>query len=191
MRFNTSKVGDYASHNLSIWYGACHHSCRYCFVKKCFSNYQWAKGQLRVNPKAIKQTKYADFDDVKCLIIQFSGDPLPISNDNLTNMKRLKILINHLYYLELRGIPTKVLTKNPLIAKLAKYTHPYQHIQFGLSITTDSKNKRELAYWEPNMPSIEARLEALEILNLGGFHTGYQWNHFFQGQTSMTLLWRF
>jgi DNA repair photolyase len=171
MKFNVSKVGDYASHNLSIWYGTCHHTCRYCYVKKCFSHYKWASGALRINPKAIKQCKYADFDDVKCLIIQFSGDPLPISNFQAQNMKRLKILMGHLYYLELRGIPTKVLTKNPLIHKIIKYHSPYEHIQFGLSITTDSENTKETSYWEPYLPSIAARLDALEILHRSGFHT--------------------
>lgn len=171
MRFNISKVGDYASHNCSVWYGSCPHNCRYCYVRRLFGRYKWACGPLRLNSQALKLCKYADFDDVKCLILQFSGDPLPLAKTKAEDITRLGILIKHLDYLELRGIPTKVLTKNAFISRITKYREPYQHIQLGMSITTDSQNQKETHYWEKGLHSINLRLGALEHLSDYGFST--------------------
>ena len=173
MRFNKSAVGDYASHNLSLYYGECPHGCRkkYCYVPRLFGRFDWASGPLRRNPKALKLCKYAQFDDVDCLVVSFSSDPLPFSNNQKRNDKRLSFLLRHLDILEMRGVPTKVLTKNTLIEELAIIRAPFEHVSIGLSITTDSQNHKETEYWEKGLPSIELRLRTLAHLSDKGFAT--------------------
>lgn len=58
----------------------------------------------------------------------------------------------------------RLITKNTNIRNLARCVHPYEHIELGMSITTDSDNWKETEYWEKGLPSIPRRLDALEHL---------------------------
>lgn len=172
VRFNKSQV-EYASHNLSLYYGICPHLCRYCFIDRLYRKrkWSWAIGPNRLNEKAFELAEKANGDDIDCLVISFTNDPLPKTTTTQGWHNKLKVLIKLLDILEERQIPTKVLTKNGGIWGIVDRTEPYKYIQIGLSITTNKENHKVKSYWEPNSGHIAGRLGALLILKRRGFRT--------------------
>lgn len=170
MKFSKSKV-EYASHNLSLYYGECPHNCKYCYVSIRFRKRKipWSVGELRANPKAFELASKASKEGVEKLVVSFTSDPLPYSVDTEVMNRRVRNLAALLDILEKREIPTKVLTKNSQILLLAGVSKPYKHIQIGLSITTDSQNIYEFDKWEKGVTSIQSRLVALNYLKLHKF----------------------
>lgn len=168
-QFSESKV-EYASHQLSLYYGECPHACKYCFLEVYRKrNWDWACGKLRLNEKAFSLVKEANKEKVSCLVVSFTNDPLPkVSGREYTFLFNL---IQILCILEKRKIPTKVLTKNAGIKKLSLYTKPFEYIQIGCSLTTNRHNNDISYEWEPNASSIEDRYSALEFLYDKGFRT--------------------
>jgi DNA repair photolyase len=167
VKFSESKV-EYATHNLSIYHGECG-QCRYCFNQRAAkSGYGWATGPLRINPKLFDIVKSAPAEDVKALYISFTCDPLPlripIADALETLAKVLTILVD-------RKIPTKVLTKNALIRSLGEHIAPSRYLTVGLSITSDSFNKKMRYDWERYTHPIHLRLQALAQLKAAGFQT--------------------
>lgn len=172
MQFSKSKV-EYASHQLSLYHGECPHGCKYCFVQNYRRRgWKWAVGDLRVNERAWDLAKLASKKDVTCLVVSFTNDPFPQVFDHPQHHYKAYFLYKILSILESRAIPTKVLTKNADIDYLAGAVNPpFEHIQIGLSITTDPLNERVKRKWEPYSSSIEGRLLALANLRDNGFRT--------------------
>src|SRR4030042_131780 len=171
-KFSESKV-EYASHQLSLYYGECPHKCSYCFVNNYRKRgYSWAMGELRVNQKAFSIAKEADTSKVTCLVVSFTNDPFPISYNEDVKDQRLASLKILLDILEARKIPTKVLTKNAQIEDLLDFQQdPYKYIQIGFSITTNPDNAIMRARYEPFASSIDERITALELFQVAGFKT--------------------
>lgn len=180
-RFSESKV-EYASHQLSLYYGKCPHQCSYCFINYLYRKRKipWSMGELRRNQKAIQIAKQANADKVDCLVVSFVNDPLPrlhphrfLSEIARSDMFycRLNYLIEILDILNKRKINTKVLTKNSDIYEIALTRDPYEYITLGCSITTNGYNDSVRKYFEPNTSTIKGRFSALDILKEHGFKT--------------------
>lgn len=169
LQFSKSKV-EYASHQLSLWYGKCPHNCRYCYVEHLYGEagrkYAWAVGQPRLNKRVFDLAEHAPAEEVKCLYISFTNDCLPRGvSYNLFELGRLlRILIK-------RKIPTRILTKNADIQDLNSQVHPSPYLTVGCSITTNSDNQKIASDWEPNASTITQRLGALQHLYALGYQT--------------------
>jgi len=171
VRFNKSEV-EYATHNLSLYYGHCPHGCRYCFVDNYRKrNWKWAIGPHRINKEAYELARHASTNGVECLVVSFTNDPLPRTKTTQAWHNKLRLLVRLLDILERRKIPTKVLTKNGGIWGIVDRTKPYKYIQIGVSITTNKLNWEVQKHWEPYSDWIVGRLGALLILNKKGFRT--------------------
>lgn len=171
LQFSESKV-EYASHQLSLYYGECPHKCAYCFVKNYRKRkWAWACGNIRDNPKAFDLAAFANNSNIKCLVVSFTSDPLPITDDSEEANFRLYRLQELMNILEERKIPTKVLTKNAQISEITKEVNPYKYISIGLSVTTNLENEYMRELWEKNTSTIKERLFALSLLRMEGFKT--------------------
>lgn len=179
--FSESKV-EYASHQLSLYYGECPHECSYCFVDYLYRkrNYRWAVGELRNNPKAFNIARNARADKIDCLVVSFTGDPFPSIHPTKAlsekaresiHYTRLTYLMNILDILESRKINTKVLTKNADILEVSFIREPYKHISFGFSITTNGYNDQVTRHFEPNASTVNDRLFSLNEFRIHGFKT--------------------
>jgi DNA repair photolyase len=178
-QFSLSQV-EYASHQLSLYYGPCPHDCIYCYLKFTAQKrkWKWSIGDHRRNPKAFNLAKRANPSNVRTLVVSFTSDPLPIPSNKLDEKVRTKVFYDRLDYLskildilERRVIKTKVLTKNANILEISYFRAPYKHISFGLSITTNENNEKIRKHFEPNSSSIKRRLFALDELQKNGFKT--------------------
>lgn len=163
LTFNKTKV-QYGTHNLAPWRGECPHNCDYCYIDLKFGRYEWARGEIRKNPKALKKAFNASTRNVKMLVVSFSSDALPMASNKQEADARLQYLIHILDVLEKRKIPTKVLTKNADIGRLADFREPYKHIQIGMSITTNKANSEACIIWEKNASRLWERHGAMKKL---------------------------
>lgn len=172
MQFSESKV-EYASHQLSLYYGECPHKCTYCFVGNYRKrNWDWANGPLRINEKAYGIAKSADLSDIECLVVSFTNDPLPDRIQEGKGVETLLRLTKLLNILEKRGIPTKVLTKNAQIRDIIPLVPiPYRFIQIGMTLTTNFLLSEISQEWEPHASPLKSRYHALRELQANGFRT--------------------
>jgi DNA repair photolyase len=86
----------------------------------------------------------------------------PLERKYELTKKCLEILVRYSW-------PTTIQTKSPLVLRDTNLFKRSDKIEVGLSVTTANDEMRRL--FEPNAPSIEERIKALEILHLAGIKT--------------------
>lgn len=65
--------------------------------------------------------------------------------------------------------PVSILTKSPLITRDLDIMKNFKEIEVGLTITTNNESEREIL--EPNAPSIDSRIKALDMISHEGIFT--------------------
>lgn len=166
VEFSESKV-EYASHQLSLWYGECPHKCTYCFVTNYRNrHWSWAEGPLRKNKRALTIAKLAPINNVTSLVISFTNESLPPNEPDAMQwlVEVVKVLLS-------RNIQVKILTKNCAIVTIANHIPPNPLLTIGMSITSNPGNDAIINQYEPYASSMSARIGSLIYLHELGYRT--------------------
>jgi DNA repair photolyase len=148
-------------------YVGCQHSCTYCYAHfmKRFTRHKEPWGQfvdVKVNAPSLLRS---EIRRKKVDRVWVSGvcDPYqPIEAKYRLTRQCLEILVEH-------GWPVTVQTRSPLVLRDLDIQKRGSNFEVGLSITTaDDEVRRK---FEPNAPTIEARVQALEELHQAGLRT--------------------
>jgi DNA repair photolyase len=160
---SASKVYDYVINP----YVGCQHACSYCYARfmKRFSKHTEPWGDfvdVKINAPDLLQT---EINKKKRGSIWVSGvcDPYqPLEAKYMLTRRCLGILREHDW-------PVIIQTRSPLVLRDIDIIKEIKNIEAGISITTANDNIRKL--FEPNAPTIENRLEALDVLHRSGVKT--------------------
>ncbi|MEX1349495.1 MAG: radical SAM protein [Desulfobacterales bacterium] len=160
---SSSQVYDYVINP----YVGCQHGCTYCYARfmKRFTGHKEPWGDfvdIKINApdlltKEIKKKKKGT--------VWVSGvtDPYqPLEKKYETTRKCLEILVEN-------GWPVIVQTRSPLVLRDIDIFKKSKLIEVGLSVTTANDAIRKV--FEPNAPSIQSRLNAIESLHQNGIRT--------------------
>ena len=158
-----SQVADYTVNP----YVGCQHRCTYCYARfmKRFSGHKELWGEfvdVKINaPDLLRKEIHRKPPGT----VWISGvcDPYqPIERKYELTRKCLQILVDG-------GWPITVQTKSPLVLRDIDLFRRSANIEVGLSIATADDDIRKL--FEPNVPSIQARIQALGELHHAGIRT--------------------
>ncbi|MCX8116888.1 MAG: radical SAM protein [Desulfobacterota bacterium] len=148
-------------------YVGCGHGCRYCYASfmKRFTGHREPWGEfvdVKVNAvfRLKEQLKRARRGVVALGTVTDPYQPLE---------RRYGVTRGCLEALLERGFPVHVLTRSPLCLRDVDLFKGFEHIEVGLSITTDDDQMRKI--FEPRSPPISERLRALEVLRQNGVKT--------------------
>lgn len=173
-------------------YVGCAHACKYCYATfmKRFTGHIEPWGSFvdvktnahEVLRKQLKQAENAqralvsEYNNKQVhtfgfqqgtlkggIIVSSVTDPYqPIEAKYMITRKCLEVLA-------LYQFPVDILTKSPLILRDIDIISRLKDVEVGLTITTDDDKVRRI--FEPNAPSISARIEALKQLHKAGIKT--------------------
>lgn len=169
-------------------YRGCAHGCRYCYADfmQRFSGHHEPWGSfvdVKVNIAKIlaielnrarqkisipslfasKNDKGINLGEKKLVSLSTVTDPYqPLEQKYQLTRRCLEILLRY-------EIPVTILTKSPLICRDIDLIKQFQQIDAGVTITTDREDIRRI--FEPNAPSIAARIETLKRLHDEGIRT--------------------
>jgi len=141
-------------------YVGCGHGCRYCYASfmKRFTGHMEPWGEfidVKVNAPYVlrKQLKRARQGVVALSTVT---DPYqPLEGKYRLTRKCLEVLLEGRF-------SVNILTRSPLCLRDIDLFKEFKEIEVGLSITTDDENIKKI--FEPHSPTIQARLNALEVL---------------------------
>jgi len=148
-------------------YTGCQHGCTYCYARfmKRFTRHKEPWGEfvdVKINaPAQLQQEIYKKLPGR----VWISGvcDPYqPLEATYELTKKCLEILVQHDW-------PITIQTKSPLVLRDMKLFTGPNKIEVGLTVTTGDEMIRQL--FEPNAPSINERIKALEKLHRAGIRT--------------------
>jgi DNA repair photolyase len=154
---------EWAASNVNIQDG-CEHDCRYCYAKTMAVRFKratagtWKRPRLRPHDVERRFTKRSG-----CIMFPTAHDITPRNLEAcLVVLKRMLLAGNELLIVS-KPTPS-------CVRRLCAELKPFQRqILFRFSI--GSADNSVLAYWEPGAPTLEDRLEALEIAFRNGFRT--------------------
>lgn len=148
-------------------YVGCFHGCRYCYATfmKRFTNHTepWGKFvDVKINAPEVleKQIKRAARGSI--IISSVTDAYQPIEARYKLTRKCLEVLLHHQFSID-------ILTKSPLVLRDMDLIKRFKDISVGITITTDDEGMRKV--FEPNAPSISARVNALKKLHENGIAT--------------------
>jgi len=158
-----SKVFDYTVNP----YTGCEHACTYCYARfmKRFTGHKEAWGEfvdVKTNAPILLQHETKNKRVGKVWISGICDPYQPVEKRYELTKKCLEILLE-------RRWPATIQTKSPLVFRDMELLRKFNEIEVGLTITTADENIREI--FEPNSPSIEQRIEALQKLHSVGIKT--------------------
>jgi DNA repair photolyase len=158
-----SKVYTYAVNP----YRGCQHGCSYCYARftKRFSKHGEAWGEfvdVKINaPDLLK----LEIKKKRCGRVWVSGvcDPYqPLEEKYELTRRCLRIL-------QQNNWPVTIQTRSPLVLRDIDIIKEAKYFEVGFSITTADDETRRL--FEPNAPSIDERIRALDELHAAGIRT--------------------
>lgn len=146
-------------------YKGCIHGCVYCYAPNLMRipRLQWGEivGVKRNIPNVLaKELKTKKRGVVG---ISLTTDPYQPAE------KKYKITRFCLEQLSRHDFPVNILTKSPLITRDLDILTNFKELEVGLTITTINDSERKIL--EPNAPSIESRISALEMISSQGILT--------------------
>ncbi|MDH5481867.1 MAG: radical SAM protein [Candidatus Bathyarchaeota archaeon] len=158
-----SKVFDYTINP----YIGCEHSCVYCYARfmKRFTGHKERWGEfvdVKINAAYLLQN---EINRKKVGRVWISGvcDPYQLLEKKYEITRRcLEILSKHNW-------PVTVQTKSPLVLRDVDLLRKIKDVEVGFTITTADDDVRKI--FEPNVSSIEERIETLEKLHSLGIRT--------------------
>ena len=142
-------------------YVGCSHGCRYCyatFMKK-YTGHTEAWGSfvdVKINAPEILQKQLKRARMGRVMISSVTDAYQPIESKYKLTRQCLEILLQSQF-------PVDILTKSPLVLRDIDLIKKFKDIEVGITITThDEKISR---VFEPNAPSIIARIRTLKTLH--------------------------
>ena len=158
-----SKVFDYTINP----YTGCQHGCTYCYARfmKRFTGHREPWGEfvdVKINAPDLLQQEIEKKAPGRVWISGVCDPYQPIETKYELTGKCLGILIQHDW-------PVTIQTKSPLVLRDMELLKGANKVEVGLTVTTGDDSVRQL--FEPNAPSIKARIRALEELHLAGIRT--------------------
>jgi len=160
---STSRVFDYTVNP----YTGCQHGCTYCYARfmKRTTGHKEPWGEfvdVKINAPSLLQHEIAKKPPGRVWISGVCDPYQPLETKYELTKKCLEILVHHDW-------PITIQTKSPLALRDMELLKGANRIEVGLTVTTGDDSIRRL--FEPNAPSIKARITALEELHLAGIRT--------------------
>ena len=148
-------------------YVGCSHGCRYCyatFMKKYTGHTEpWGSFvDVKINAPEILQKQLKRAKRGRVLISSVTDAYQPIESKYKLTRQCLEILLQSQF-------PVDILTKSPLVLRDIDLIKKFKDIEVGITITTNDEDIRKL--FEPNAPSIMARIRTLRALHDKGINT--------------------
>ena len=158
-----SKVYDYVINP----YTGCQYGCTYCYARfmKRFTGHKERWGEfvdVKINAAELLQQEINKKPAGRVWISGVCDPYQPLEKRYELTKKCLEILRQHDW-------PATIQTKSALVLRDMKLLRGSGKIEVGLTITTRDEKVRQL--FEPNAPSSQERIEALEELHLAGIKT--------------------
>lgn len=158
-----SRVFDYVINP----YTGCQHGCTYCYARfmKRFTRHKEPWGEfvdVKINAPALLQQEIYKKPPGRVWISGVCDPYQPLEARYELTKKCLEILVQHDW-------PITIQTKSPLVLRDIKLFQGLNKIEVGLTVTTGDEMVRQL--FEPNAPSINERIKALEKLHRAGITT--------------------
>ncbi len=148
-------------------YTGCQHSCLYCYAHfmKRFTGHREPWGQfvdVKVNAPDLLRLEIVRKKPARVWISGVCDPYQPLEAIYKLTRHCLEILAEH-------GWPVTVQTRSPLVLRDLDILGKGTDFEVGLSITTADDRIRKL--FEPNAPTIRARIRALDELHQAGLRT--------------------
>lgn len=148
-------------------YVGCQYACAYCYAQymKRFTGHRESWGDfidIKVNAPELLQN---EIDKKKRGRVWISGvcDPYqPIEKQYQLSRQCLSVLAEHDW-------PITIQTKSPLVLRDIDLLKQFSEVEVGFTITTGDERIRQI--FEPKVPAIKLRLEALWQLHQSGLRT--------------------
>ena len=142
-------------------YIGCAHGCRYCyatFMKKYTSHTEpWGSFvDVKINAPEILQKQLKRASMGRVMISSVTDAYQPIESKYKLTRQCLEILLQNQF-------PVDILTKSPLVLRDTDLIKKFKDIEVGITITTHDEDISRV--FEPNAPSILARMRALKTLH--------------------------
>jgi DNA repair photolyase len=158
-----SKVFDYVINP----YTGCQHGCTYCYARfmKRFTGHKEPWGEfvdVKINAPELLARQIQKLQPGRVWVSGVCDSYQPVENTYELTKKCLEILIRHDW-------PVTVQTKSSLVLRDIQLLSASDKIEVGISVTTGDEGIRQL--FEPNVPSIQERIKALEELHNTGIRT--------------------
>ena len=148
-------------------YIGCAHGCRYCyatFMKKYTSHTEpWGSFvDVKINAPEILQKQLKRASMGRVMISSVTDAYQPIESKYKRTRQCLEILLQSQF-------PVDILTKSPLVLRDIDLIKKFKDIEVGITITTNDEKISRV--FEPNAPSIMARIRTLRALHDKGINT--------------------
>lgn len=148
-------------------YTGCAHACKYCYATfmKRFTGHAEPWGtfvDIKMNAPEVlrRQLKRAKTGHV---MISSVTDPYQPAE------AKYKITRKCLEVFSLFDFPVGILTKSPLVIRDIDVLSGLKDVEVGITLSTDNEKVRRI--FEPNAPSIDSRIDALQKLHKAGINT--------------------
>ncbi len=148
-------------------YVGCSHGCRYCYATfmKRYSGHteEWGSFvDVKINAPEILQKQLKRAKRGRVLISSVTDAYQPIESKYKLTRQCLEILLQSQF-------PVDILTKSPLVLRDTDLIKKFKDIDVGITITTNDEKMQKI--FEPNAPSIMARIRTLKALHDKGINT--------------------
>ncbi len=148
-------------------YVGCYHACRYCYATfmKRFTGHTEAWGSfadVKINAPEVLQRELKRKEKGRVILSSVTDAYQPVEAKYRITRQCLEILLQHQFDVD-------ILTKSPLVLRDMDIIKRFRNIDVGITITTDDEKIRKI--FEPNAPSINARINALKRLHDNGINT--------------------
>jgi len=142
-------------------YVGCSHGCRYCyatFMKRYTGHTEPWGGfvDVKINAPEILQRQLKRARNGRVMISSVTDAYQQIESKYKLTRQCLEILLQN-------QSPVDILTKSPLVLRDIDLIKKFKDIEVGITITTNDEEIRKV--FEPNAPSIIARMRALKTLH--------------------------
>lgn len=148
-------------------YVGCFHGCRYCYATfmKRFTGHTEAWGSfvdVKVNSPEVLQRQLQRKARGRVMISSVTDAYQPIEAKYKLTRKCLEVLLQYQF-------PVDILTKSPLVLRDLDLIKEFKDIEVGVTVTTNDEKIRKV--FEPQAPSITARINTLKKLHNNGINT--------------------
>ncbi|HHT9114311.1 MAG TPA: DUF5131 family protein [Candidatus Wunengus sp. YC65] len=142
-------------------YVGCSHGCRYCYATfmKRYTGHTEAWGSfvdVKINAPEILQRQLKRASMGRVMISSVTDAYQPIESKYKLTRQCLEILLQSQF-------PVNILTKSPLVLRDIDLIKKFKDIEVGITITTNDEKISRV--FEPNAPSIIARIRTLKTLH--------------------------
>lgn len=148
-------------------YVGCAHGCRYCYATfmKRYTGHteEWGSFvDVKINAPEILQKQLKRARMGRVMISSVTDAYQPIESKYKLTRQCLKALLQYQFSVD-------ILTKSPLVLRDTDLIKEFKDIDVGITITTN--DERISRVFEPNAPSIMARMRTLKTLHDSGIKT--------------------